>query len=117
ETTGGTTQGQPTDDQGDQPQHSGRGGPESLGGRAVNRGGGWLGKVRGHQHGVYKPPEQGSCSQEGENKSEDSFHRLSVLHMIDYLLIILLALFDFQSFRVIPQQGPFQVRQILWRTL
>jgi len=36
--------------------------------------------------------------QEGENKSEDSFHRLSVLHMIDYLLMIILALFDFQYF-------------------
>ena len=47
------------------------------GSQAVNRGGGWLGNVRGHQHGMHKPHEQGGCSQGGENKSEGSFHRFA----------------------------------------
>ena len=68
-------QSQPTDDHADQRQHIGRSGPESPGGHAVNRSGGWLGNVRGHQHGMHKPSEQGGCSQAGENKSESSFHR------------------------------------------
>src|SRR6266540_3802294 len=73
----GSAQSQPTDDHGDQRQRSDRGGPESPGGQAVNRGGGWLRNVRGHQHAIHKPPEQGGCSQGGENKSEGSFHRFS----------------------------------------
>src|SRR5262245_41126477 len=77
ETTGGAGQSQPTDDRADQRQHSGRGGPESPGGQAVNRGGGRLGNARSHQHGMHKPPEQGGCSQGGENKSGGSFHGFS----------------------------------------
>src|SRR6266511_2614277 len=80
DTTGGSAQSQPTDDHADQRQHNGRGGPESPGGQAVNRGGGWLRNVRGHQHGMHKPPEQGGCSQGGENKSEGSFHRFCFDH-------------------------------------
>src|SRR6266498_3143775 len=78
--TAGAGQSQPTDDHADQRQHNGRGGPESPGGQAVNRGGGWLRNVRGHQHGMHKPPEQGGCSQGGENKSEGSFHRFCFDH-------------------------------------
>jgi hypothetical protein len=33
--------------------------------------------VRGHQHGMHKPTEQGGCSQGGENKKDGSFHRFS----------------------------------------
>src|SRR5262249_25907109 len=80
ETTGGADQSQPTDDCADQRQHSDRGGPESPGGQAVDRGGGRLGNGCGHQHGLDKPPEQGGCSQGGENKSEDSFHRFCSFH-------------------------------------
>src|SRR6185295_11026207 len=75
DTTGGSAQSQAADDYADQRQHSGRGGPQSPGGQAVNRGGGWLRKVRGYQHGMHKRPEQGGCSQGGDNKSEGSFHR------------------------------------------
>ena len=79
ETTGGAGQSQPTDDHADQCQHSDRGGPESPGSQAVNRGGGWLGNMRGHQHGMHKPPEQGGCGHGGENNSEGSFHRFALL--------------------------------------
>src|SRR6266542_3523104 len=81
-TTGGSAQSQPTDDHADQRQRSDRGGPESPGGQAVNRGGGWLRNVRGHQHAIHKSPEQGGCSQGGENKSEGSFHRISISPII-----------------------------------
>ena len=47
----------------------------SSGSQAVNRGGGWLGNVHGNQHGMHKPPEQGGCSQAGENNYDGSFHR------------------------------------------
>jgi hypothetical protein len=43
----------------------------------VNRRGGWLGNVRGHQHGMHKRREQGGCNQGGENKGKGSFHRFS----------------------------------------
>ena len=79
DTTGGSAQSQPTDDHADQRQHSDRGGPESPGGQAVNRGGGWLGNVRGHQHGMHKPREHGGRSQGGENKSEGSFHSSPII--------------------------------------
>src|SRR5262249_50450614 len=37
------------------------------------------GNVRGHQHGMHKPREQGGCNQGGENNSEGSFHGFSLL--------------------------------------
>jgi len=60
--TGAAGQSQSTDDNAEQRQHSDRGGPESPRGQAGNRGGCRLGKVRGHQHCMYKPPEQGGRS-------------------------------------------------------
>ena len=76
ERTPGSAQSQSTDDHTAQPQHSDCGGPESPGRRTVNRGGGWLGNMRGHQHGIHKPPEQRHGSQGGENKREGSFHQI-----------------------------------------
>jgi len=42
--------------------------------------GGWLRNVRGHQHGMHKPPEKGGCSQGSENKSDATFHRFCFDH-------------------------------------
>jgi len=41
------------------------------------------GNVRGHQHGMHKPREQGGCNQGGENNSECSFHGFAPLSKTD----------------------------------
>jgi hypothetical protein len=76
-TIGWASQSQPTDAQADQRQHHDRGRPESPEGNAVNRSGGWLGNVRRHQDGVYKPTEQGGGSHGADHESEASFHRVT----------------------------------------
>ncbi len=70
-------QSQPTAAHAGQRQHNDHGRPESPEGHAVNRGGGWLGNVRRHQDGVYKPAEQGGGSHGADHESEASFHRVT----------------------------------------
>src|ERR1041384_5889085 len=66
-----------------QRQHGGHGGPESPGCQAVNRGGGWLRKMRGHQHSMHKTSEKGGYSQGAENKKEGSLHRISIRSLLN----------------------------------
>src|SRR5262249_7930695 len=74
---GGSAQSLPTGHYADERQQGDDGGPKSPGSQTANRGGGWPGKVRSHQHGVHERAEQGGCGDGLENKREGSFHGFS----------------------------------------